>query len=159
VNIQPKPGTGRLTSSWRDGFHVSSNYAKLLWEGCHIEGTNDDAFNIQSFTSTLVKIYSDKEIIISQNYPFSIVPYNIGDVVVVYDVVNGKILGKAKIESSRGFAQTGTVPAPEITLVMDKPISGMSRDCQVWNESSATRTLPCAIAKYFVAAASSHHLL
>ena len=137
VNIQPKPGTGRLTSSWRDGFHVSSNYAKLLWEDCHIEGTNDDAFNIQSFTSTLLEVKSDNEITIRQNYPLSIVPYNPGDVIVVYDVVNGKILGKTKAASISGFAQTGTVPAPEITLVMDKPISGMSRDCQVWNESSA----------------------
>ena len=139
VNIRPKPGTGRLTSSWRDGFHISSNYAKLLWEDCHIEGTNDDAFNIQSFTSTLLDVKSDKEITIRQNYPLSIVPYNTGDVVAVYDVVNGKILGKANVISSRGFVQTGKVPAPEITLVMDKPINGMSSDCQVWNESSANQ--------------------
>lgn len=137
VNIRPKPGTGRLTSSWRDGFHVSSNYATLLWEDCCIEGTNDDAFNIQSFTSTLLEARSDEEVTIRQNYPLSIVPYNPGDVVAVYDVVNGKILGKAKVVSSSGFIQTGEVPAPAITLVMDQSVSGMSSGCQVWNESSA----------------------
>jgi len=90
VNIRPKPGTGRLTSSWRDGFHVSSNYAKLLWEDCHIKGTNDDAFNIESFTSTLLHLISDKEMTIRQNYPLSIVPYNARDVVVVYDAAKGR---------------------------------------------------------------------
>lgn len=137
VNICPKPGTGRLTSSWRDGFHVSSNYAKLLWEDCRIEGTNDDAFNIQSFTSTLKEVISDTEITIRQNYPLNIVPYNQGDVLVVYDVVKGKILGKARVLRSYGFTQTGRQPAPNITLVMEHPISGMVPECQVWNESSA----------------------
>src|SRR5690606_38407755 len=46
TNVIPKPNSNRLTSSWRDGFHVASNYANLLFEECHIAGTNDDAFNI-----------------------------------------------------------------------------------------------------------------
>lgn len=137
VNIQPKPGSGRLTSSWRDGFHVKGNYAHLLWEDCRVAGTNDDAFNIASFMSTLAQVGADVNISIKQNYPLDIIPYNTGDMVVVYDVVKGKILGKAKVVSAEGFVQSGKPIAPEIKLVLDKPITGMSAGCQVWNESSA----------------------
>lgn len=137
VNIQPKPGSGRLTSSWRDGFHVKGNYARLLWEDCRVVGTNDDAFNIASFMSTLQQADTDIKIGIRQNYPLDIIPYNTGDIVVVYDVVKGKILGKTKVVSAEGFVQSGKPIAPEIKLVLDKAIPGMSAGCQVWNESSA----------------------
>lgn len=139
VNIMPKPGAGRLTSSWRDGFHVSSNYARLLWEDCRVIGTNDDAFNIQSFTSSLLAVKTEQEITIQQNYPLSIVPYNDGDEVVVYDPERGRILGKALVLSSEGFMQTGNLPAPEITLKLNRPIVGMNKGCQVWNKSSANQ--------------------
>lgn len=137
VNIVPKPGTHRLTSSWRDGFHVSSNYARLLWEDCRVEGTNDDAFNIQSFTSTLLRVKSGNTITIRQNFPLDIVPYPQGDSVSVFDPEKGIILGGAKVSTSTGFDKADHASAPEITLVLDKPIQGMNPGCQVWNESSA----------------------
>jgi hypothetical protein len=137
VNICPKPRTGRFTSSWRDGFHVSANYAKLLWEDCRVEGTNDDAFNICSLASSLVKVSSDREITIKQNFPLSIVPYHAGDLIRIYDVPHGKFLDSARVVTSRGFEQTGEPYAPEITLMLDRPVQGMHTGDQVWNESSA----------------------
>ena len=52
THVRPKPGTTRLTSSWRDGFHVKNNRAHLLWDGCILQGMNDDAFNIATHTWT-----------------------------------------------------------------------------------------------------------
>jgi hypothetical protein len=137
VNICPKPGTDRITSSWRDGFHVSSNYARLLWENCLIKGTNDDAFNISSFASSVLSVNADESITIKQDYPLNIVPYEVGDIVKIYDVLNGRFLGKAKVKSSKGFVQTGVPKAPEIRLVLDRPIEDIHAGCQLWNESSA----------------------
>ena len=137
VNICPKPGTGRLTSAWRDGFHVSANYAQLLWEDCRVAGTNDDAFNICSMASSLVKVSSETEITIKQNFPLSIVPYHTGDLVRIYDVRNGQFLDSARVVQSTGFEQTGAPYAPEITLMLDRPVPGMHTGCQVWNLSSA----------------------
>lgn len=138
VNVQPKPGTNRLLSSWRDGIHVKSNYASMTFDNCHLEGMGDDAFNIATFMSTVTKVMTSKYIQIKQNYPLQIVPYNANDVVVVYDIVQGKVLGRSKVAYSTGFAQTGSAPAPTITVSLKTAINGMSANkCVIWNESSA----------------------
>ncbi len=137
VNVTPKPGTKRILSSWRDGIHVKSNYARLVFDSCHLEGMGDDAFNIATFMSSVKKVISGNQIQIKQNFPLSIVPYNTGDVVVVYDIVQGIILGKSSITSSSGFVQTGATPAPLLTLRLKDAIRDMNLHCVVWNESSA----------------------
>jgi|GEM_PF-5601323 len=56
VNVMPRPDTKRILSSWRDGIHVKSNYARLLFDDCRLEGMGDDAFNIATFMSSRSKI-------------------------------------------------------------------------------------------------------
>jgi hypothetical protein len=148
VNIRPEVGTNRRMSSWRDGIHMKSNYATLLFKDCFLGGMGDDAFNIATFMSNIKVATDPSNIQIKQNYPLNIVPYNPGDVVVVYDVVQGKYLGRSKVASSEGFVQTGVASAPLITLALTTPVAGMSTNCMVWNETSAnpnTKLLRCEL--------------
>jgi len=137
VNVTPKPENQRIMSSWRDGIHVKSNYASLLFEDCRLEGMGDDAFNIATFMSTVKTVFSGNHIQIKQNYALNIVPYEIGDVVVVYDITGGKILGRTRVSSSAGFYQPEDPGAPLITLQLEDLVPGVDTECAVWNESSA----------------------
>lgn len=38
VHIRPKPGSARLLSTWRDGFHVKGNRGRLQWQDCIVKG-------------------------------------------------------------------------------------------------------------------------
>jgi hypothetical protein len=137
VNVMPRPETPRILSSWRDGMHVKSNYSALLFEDCRLEGMGDDAFNIATFMSSVKYVISDDYFQIKQNYPLNIVPYKIGDMVVVYDITGGKILGRSKVIYTAGFTQPETPNAPTITIQLEDPIPGVDTECAVWNESSA----------------------
>jgi len=137
VNIVPKPGTGRLTSSWRDGFHVSSNYARLRWDDCRVEGTNDDAFNLKTFTASVISVKSPRRLVIRQNFPLDIVPYPKGDVIALYDPQTGLLLGKARIARSTGFCLSAEPVAPAITLELKRPIPRITAGCLLWNITSA----------------------
>ena len=148
IRIKPKDGTNRILSSWRDGIHVKSNYAKLLFENCYLEGMGDDAFNTATFMSTVKSVTNHQQIVINQVFPLQIVPYNEGDVVVVYDVVKGKLLGRSKVKASIGFYQSETPQRPNITVAFETPVIGMNTGCVVWNESSAnpnTTLIGCTI--------------
>ena len=117
--------------------HVKSNYASLLFEDCHLEGMGDDAFNIATFMSSLKTVLSEKHFQIKQNFPLNIVPYEKGDVVVIYDLVAGKILGRSRVASSSGFYQPEEAYSPLITVSLEDPVPGMNTNCVAWNESSA----------------------
>jgi thiol-disulfide isomerase/thioredoxin len=97
VNIRPKPGTRRMTSSWRDGFHIKNNTASLLWDGCTLQGMNDDAFNISCHTSRIRKILTPTRIEISQNYPLGIARMRAGDTLRFYHTGRGVDPGSARI--------------------------------------------------------------
>lgn len=84
-DIRPKPGTTRLMSSWRDGFHVKANYASLLWEDCHLEGMNDDSFNIATHSSSVTAVLAPDTIRLRQNFPLGFVPFQAGDILAGYD--------------------------------------------------------------------------
>ncbi|MGO8749593.1 MAG: hypothetical protein ACLQNE_26860 [Thermoguttaceae bacterium] len=140
-NICPKPGTGRLTSSWRDGFHVKGNYARLLWEDCHLEGMNDDAFNIATHSSQVVAALSPTEMRIRQNFPLGFVPYQTGDTLAAFDVYGGKLLGEAKVIRAVAEGAVDAVhpdrPAPQLRLTLDRAMVGIAKGDLVWNQSSA----------------------
>ena len=140
-NIRPKPGTTRLTSSWRDGFHVKGNYARLLWEDCHLEGMNDDAFNIATHSSRIVEVASSTQVRIQQNFPLGFVPFETGDTLAVYDVFGGRLLDRAKVvwagAERKVDASNPDRPAPPVRVRLDRPLIGMKQGDLVWNESSA----------------------
>ena len=151
VDIAPKEGTNRRLSSWRDGIHAKSNSAILLFQDCLLNGMADDAFNIASFMSDLTRTFSSTKINVKQHYPLNIVPFSPGDLIQVYDVVKGKYVGRSRVSSSSGFAQTGQTGkarAPTITINLQTPIEEMNEGCVLWNETSAnpnTTLLRCEI--------------
>jgi hypothetical protein len=131
VNIRPKPGTRRMTSSWRDGFHIKNNTASLLWDGCTLQGMNDDAFNISCHTSRIRKILTPTRIEISQNYPLGIARMRPGDTLRFYHTSRGVDPGSARIVKAN-------YSKPVFTLELDQAIPGLEAGkTLVWNESTA----------------------
>jgi len=140
-DIRPKPGTTRLTSSWRDGFHVKANSASLLWEDCHFEGMNDDAFNIATHSSHVAQVSDGTTIRVRQNFPLGFVPFCVCDTLVGYDTVGGKLLGRAKViaavEEENRDAANPERPAVPIKLTLDHALPGLKAGDVAWNETSA----------------------
>jgi hypothetical protein len=140
-DIRPKPGTTRLTSSWRDGFHVNSNYGSLLWEDCHLEGMNDDAFNICTLSSHVVEMLDATTVRVRQNFPLGFVPFGGGDTLAAFDAVGGKLLGRAKViaavESENRDMANPNRPVVPLRLTLDHALAGLKPGDVVWNESSA----------------------
>lgn len=131
VDIHPKPGTSRMTSSWRDGFHIKNNTASLLWDGCILQGMNDDAFNISCHASTVRSIPSADVIRISQNFPLGIARMRPGDTLRFYQTETGIAPGEARIldvkQEDKGFL-----------LTVDRLPRGVTAGrTLVWNESTA----------------------
>jgi hypothetical protein len=140
-DIRPKPGTVRLTSSWRDGFHVKANYANLLWEDCHLEGMNDDAFNIATHSSHVAQVVDATTLRLQQNFPLGMVPFRAGDTLAAYDVIGGKLLGRATViaivEVGERDVANPERPAVPLKLTLDHGLPGMKAGDVAWNESSA----------------------
>lgn len=131
TNIRPKPGTGRMTSSWRDGFHIKNNAASLLWDGCTLQGMNDDAFNISCHTSTVRKVLAPARIEISQNFPLGIARMRPGDTLRFHHTGRGVDPGSARIV-------TADYAKPVFTLELDREIPGLEAGkTLVWNETTA----------------------
>ncbi|NQU21353.1 MAG: hypothetical protein HQ567_08730 [Candidatus Nealsonbacteria bacterium] len=142
VDIRPKPGTGRRTSSWRDGFHVKGNRASLLFESCHLEGMNDDAFNISTHMSRVIRVISPTEVQVRQVYPLELVPFETGDDVTFYSVSDGRIAGTAELRQCDGVQRTeylddGRPHAPLLTLHLATAIDGLRPGDRLWNVTSA----------------------
>jgi len=142
THVRPKPGTTRLTSSWRDGFHVKNNRAVFLWDGCICQGMNDDAFNIFTQTSIVREVKSPTSIVIQQNYPLDIAGMRQGDMLTAYEMRIGHLLGSAKIvrvNEHAGAGAPGQLIAPLIEIELDRPISGIAVDStMIWNEAVAS---------------------
>lgn len=139
-NIRPKPGTGRLTSSWRDGFHVKANRAALLWEDCILAGMNDDSFNTATHSSVVTAV-DGAAVRIRQVFPLGFVPFDPGDRVCGYRVRSGELLSEARVvaasEETRVDHGDPDRPAPEVTLRLDRPAAGIEPGDILWNVSSA----------------------
>ncbi len=137
VAVLPKPGSGRIASSWRDAFHVKNNRAKLLFEECVVQGSGDDAFNIASHTSTVGSVGSGGQISLSQNFPLGIAAMEAGDTLRFYSPSRGVMLGRARIAhvvASGG----GPNSAPLFTVELAAPIAGIEAGkALVWNEESS----------------------
>ncbi len=136
-DIVPKPDSGRMTSSWRDGFHVKGNRAKLVWEECRLEGMNDDAFNLSTHAARVEQVTSPTEWVIRQIYPLNIMDYRPGDTVWLVDDARGVALGRAQVvegglpsADARGFAQP-------LRVRVEAPVAGVRGGCRIWNVSAA----------------------
>jgi hypothetical protein len=138
VHIRPQPGSGRLTSTWRDGFHVKGNRGSLLWEGCILEGMNDDAFNISTHCRGVTEVLAPRRFAARQLYPLNPVPWRVGEEMTALDPQSGRVRGCAvvtKIESEPRML--GDRPsAPLLTVETDTPIPGLAAGDRIWQPAS-----------------------
>lgn len=142
VDIRPKPDANRRMSSWRDGFHVKGNRARLRFEACHLEGMNDDAFNVSTHMSRVVRVVSPTEIQVRQVYPLEIVPFEPGDAITFYSLKRGGIAGTARLNRCDGLQETEYLDnerpaAPLLTLHLSDPIATLEPGDRLWNDTSA----------------------
>lgn len=141
VNIRPRPGTGRLTSLWRDGFHVKGNSARLLWEDCVVSGMNDDAFNISTQCSWVRETPSPTEIVVLQGFPIGLIPWHEGALMSAADFETRTLLGQAQVvrvrESEPRIDEEGRAWATPVTLQLDRPIAGLDVGAWVWQPAHA----------------------
>ncbi|MHC4994645.1 MAG: hypothetical protein ACYTGQ_06270 [Planctomycetota bacterium] len=140
VNIRPKPDSGRLSSTWRDGFHVKGNSAKLLWEDCVISGTNDDAFNISTHCSRVKAVESPTRVVVQQAYPLNPMPWHEGATLRAADFDSKTLLGQARIMKVTNSGQPRTLngkpAATPVTIEFDRPIQGLQKGTMVWEPES-----------------------
>jgi hypothetical protein len=145
VNVRPKPGSTRMTSVWRDAFHVKNNRAALLFEDCEVVGSNDDAFHIGAHTAYVVGVDSPTRFRIQQRYPLDVADVEPGDRLGIYDPERGIRYPDLTVTSAEGYYKTALVngkvsrPAPVITIVSRTPIDPgvVLNKTIVWNITSA----------------------
>jgi hypothetical protein len=141
VAIRPKPGANRRTSSWRDGIHVKANAGRLLFEDCWLEGMNDDAFNIATHGSRVEQVLAPDKLAVLQMFPLDIAALRPGDTILAYDAAGRRLLGRRKLLAVEGEPQTLGLPdhphSPRLTLTLDAPLDGTSRETLLWDESTA----------------------
>lgn len=140
THIRPKPGSGRLMSTWRDGFHVKGNRGPLLWDGCIVTGMGDDAFNISTHSSVVSKLLSPTQIEVRQKFPLMFIPWEKGGVMMAAQEKHAGLLGRASItnvEAAPSPERLGGEPAaPITTLTLESPVEGLKAGMMVWDPAS-----------------------
>jgi hypothetical protein len=141
VEIRPKPGSSRLMSLWRDGFHVKGNRGSLLFEDCFVSGMNDDAFNISSHTSLVQKVLSSTEIEVTQKFPLGFIPWRESDTLTAADAEAQRLLGEVRVAKVKQGPEPAPVQgwpaAPVTTLELNRPIPGLAPGAMVWARESS----------------------
>lgn len=126
VRFEPEPGSKVYLVSWRDGFHVKDNLAKLVWDNCYIGPLGDDAFNLSSVICN-VDFYN------SSTRTVNMIPaeggntregIKAGDELVAYNMKTGKYIGEAKVAAVLTSSNA-------INLRLDRDLSGLEKGCQV----------------------------
>lgn len=141
VHVRPKPGTDRLSSTWRDGFHVKGNQGSLLWEDCILVGMNDDALNLSTHCSRVRKVLSPTQLEVLQAFPLEPMPWHEGNTFAAADFASRTLVGQARIARVTGWTterRIGERPAASpVTLELDQPIPELAEGAMVWEPESA----------------------
>ena len=142
VNIRPKPNSGKITSSWRDGFHVKGNYGKLLFEDCILEGMNDDAFNVSTHAWEVTKVITPYRVQIKQVFPIQYMPVREGGKLLIItpdgssklkDTSIKKITQISKHEPSADYNKL----PPVLEIELNDSVGELKPGCILWDLSSA----------------------
>jgi len=141
AHVRPKPGSGRLMSTCRDGFHVKGNRAALLWDGCVMSGMTDDAMNISTHTSVVSRVIAPDRIEVRQKFPLLHMPWRIGSELVAADEAAKRLLGSARVTR----VETGPEPpptqgepaAPISVLTLDRSLQALQPGTMVWDARSS----------------------
>jgi hypothetical protein len=131
VHVRPKPGTARITSSWRDGIHAKGNRAALLFEDCILDGMNDDSFNLATFLSKVDSVDGPR-MKVRQNFPLVYIAWRVGDTLRSYSAATGSLLGEARVTAVEETPAAKPDRAPAVTLTLDRPPVGVAKGDQVW---------------------------
>jgi hypothetical protein len=139
VHIRPKPGTKRLMSIWRDGFHVKGNRGRLLWEDCILIGMNDDAFNISTHCREIKEVISPTRIVLQQRYPLGPMPWYAEETMFAADPQAKSLRGSAEVKAINAEPRLhkGRPAAPLLTVVLDREVAGLKVGDTVWQPASA----------------------
>jgi hypothetical protein len=139
THIRPQPGSGRITSSWRDGFHVKGNQGKLLFEGCVLEGMNDDAFNVSTHAWCVSDVPAPDRVLVRQIFPIQYMPMRVGGNAFVLSADGTRRLAPAGIRGIREIPRQGDRPdlAPDLELHLDHKLEGLAKDCVMWDTSTS----------------------
>lgn len=143
VHIRPPPDSGRVTSSWRDGFHVKGNRGRLLFEACILKGMNDDSFNISTHTWRVVDVLDARRVRIRQEFPIQFIPPQVGGEAQFLCPTGERLLGTVRIDRVEGMPSDDAVylpgnrKAPELTLHLDYEVEGIGPGALVWDVSVA----------------------
>lgn len=136
VQVRPRPGGARITSSWRDGLHVKGNRAQLLFEDCVLEGMNDDAFNIATHLSQVIAVEGQK-LRVRQNFPLGYVGWRVGDALAGYATNTGTLLDCARVLAVEEQPDSNPDYAPQVTLTLDRAVPLLAVGDQVWAVEAA----------------------
>jgi len=143
VHIRPKPGSGQVTSIWRDGFHVKGNKGNLLFEECILEGMNDDAFNISTHAWEVTEVVAPNRLKIKQIFPIQAIPPQTGGELLVLSSNGAVRLAPARITAIDGLPDdesiylTGHRKAPMLELILDRSLDGLEPGCVLWDTTVA----------------------
>ncbi len=136
VHIRPRPGTQRITSSWRDGIHAKGNRGRLLFEDCVLEGMNDDAMNVATFLSRVESV-DDTQLRVRQNFPLCFVAWRVGDTLAAYSAKKGTLLGQSRVIDVAEQAQSNPAHAPRVSLKLASAIPDLAPGDHVWAVEAA----------------------
>lgn len=124
VDLRRKPGTNRLLSCYRDGFHCARNTQGPVIENCYIDGLCDDAININSGYNYVTTRLSSTQFVLDNASRITK-----GDTLLFVDIAKGIELGKTYVASNSGNTITtssaiegvvaGAPANPNTTFVMN----------------------------------------
>ncbi|MGZ0654271.1 hypothetical protein ACWPKS_01580 [Coraliomargarita sp. W4R72] len=142
VNIRPRLGSGQITSSMRDGFHVKANRGPIRFEDCIILGTNDDAFNISTHAWRVVNVLAPNQIQVRQIFPIQYMPMRIGGELLILDPTGTRRLASVGVANLEVTLEEHTFslsehPAPTVVLTLNEEIDGLEKGSILWDVTSA----------------------
>lgn len=120
VNLTPEPGTPKAMVSWRDGFHMKENRAKITFDHCRMEGSFDDVFNSSASQMIVNKVYSPTKFnMVCQEfggtYPAEL---QVGDRLSMYNLQTGELVGETTI--TKVVEQNGSINCVEVADPLPK---------------------------------------
>lgn len=115
-----KPGTDRLAAGLSDGIHCKGNETGPVIEDCYFEGLWDDAINLGSPGDVVAELVSYTEVLTRVlDLPWIDSYLEAGDRVVLFDPVEGEIIGERRVVSSKFAGNQRRV------VTLDKPFASV----------------------------------
>jgi len=132
VTLAPKPDSGQMMSSGRDGFHCKGNRGQMIFDNCTLSGLGDDCFNISSMTAVLHRQESENAIIAKRSwYPWLGYPeFAPGDLLSFYDPAAKVILFSARVTAADPFEENSL---KLVGLSFADAIPELPADCLIYN--------------------------